>query len=598
MIRDSVETEEKQVGYFLEAKRSFDAVRSTFNPVVFHIRLAKQHIALHFCSPELYACIKPALAHLECEPAGDADFNIGLWESGYTGVDMPPPPCSRSRFTDRGDIWGFNSDRIRLAFIYGEYSVNIFDRDSRWGLYWVPSADRYPYWSKASPLRPLLHWCMELSGNQLVHGAAVGCDGTAVLITGKGGIGKSTTSLEGLSRGMQFAGDDYIVVSLNPEPCVYSLYATAKVNPGQEKKFPRLQPHVSHQAAGPDEKTVFRLFPAFKDQLAAPLRLTSILVPEITGGEISGFEVFESKNEVKHHASFTTVCQLPRAGQTTYAFFHRLVEALPTYWLKLGTNPQQLCECLIAHCKGGAREVSPAAASRPPVRRPRVTAIIPVYNRQHYIRDAIENVMAQNYPSLELIVVDDGSDDGTAEVIRKLPYDVRVIRQPNEGPAAARNRGILNATGEFIAFLDSDDLWPDGVLQILVDELVKDPDLMVAKGYSQFSKLNPITNQYELEGNPEESFPYSIPGSVFRAEAFAKAGLLDAELQFGEDTDWFNRARELKMKVKRVPIISLIVRRHQKNMTLGKSDAELGTIRVFKKALDRKRRMDVKEGNP
>lgn len=598
MIRDSVETEEKQVGYFLEAKRCFDVVQSRFDPEVLHIRLAKQHIALHFCSPDLYACIKPALAHLECEPNGNADFNIGLWESAYTGVDMPPPPCNRIRFTDRGDIWGFNSERIRLAFIYGEYSVNLFDRDSRWGLYWLPSAAQYPYWSKASPLRPLFHWCMEQSGNQLVHGAAVGSGGTAVLITGKGGIGKSTTSLEGLSRGMQFAGDDYIVVSLDPEPCVYPLYATAKVNPDQVKKFPALQPFVSYEANGPDEKSIFHLFPAFKNQLAAPLKLTSILVPEITGRATSGLEVFESKNEVKHHASFTTVCQLPRAGQTTYAFFHQLVEALPTYRLKLGTDPQQLCDLLNEHCRGGAREASPSAASPPPVRRPRVTAIIPVYNRQHYIRDAIENVMAQNYPSLELIVVDDGSDDGTAEVIRQLPYDVRVIRQPNEGPAAARNRGILNATGELIAFLDSDDLWPDGALQILVDELVRDPELMVAKGYSQFSKLNPLTNHYEFEGNPEECFPYSIPGSVFRAEAFAKAGLLDVELQFGEDTDWFNRAKENNLKVKRVPMISLIVRRHQKNMTLGKSDTELGAIRVFKKALDRKRRMDVKDGNP
>jgi len=598
MIRDSIESEEKQVGYFVEAKHCFDAVVSKFKPETFHIRLAGRHIALHFCSPDLLACIKPALAHLEFESDGDADFNIGLWDSAYAGIDMPPPPCSRSRFTDRGDIWGFNSDRIRLAFIYGEYSVNLFDCDSRWGLYWVPSVARYPYWSKASPLRPLFHWCMEQAGNQLVHGAAIGCGGQAVLITGKGGIGKSTTSLEGLSRGMQFAGDDYIVVSLEPEPCVYPLYATAKVNPGQQERFPRLQPHVAYEAGGPDEKTVFHLYPGFRDQMVAPLKLISILVPEITGGAISGLEVFESKNDVKHHASFTTVCQLPRAGQATYAFFHRLVESLPAYRLKLGVDPQQLCDMLTAHCKDGTCETAGSLAFHPPARRPRVTAIIPVYNRQHYIRDAIENVMAQQYPSLELIVVDDGSDDGTAEVIRKLPYDVRVIRQPNEGPAAARNRGILNATGELIAFLDSDDLWPDGVLQILVDELVKDPDLMVAKGYSQFSKLNPLTNRYELEGNPEENFPYSIPGAVFRAEAFAKAGLLDAELQFGEDTDWFNRARELNLKVKWVPVISLIVRRHQKNMTLGKSDTELGAIRVFKKALDRKRRMDVKEGEP
>lgn len=597
MIRDAVETEETQVGYFAEARKRFDAVTGKVPPTVERIRLAGRHIALHFCSPDLHACVMPALSHLKCEADGPADFNIGLWDSGHTGIDMPPPPCGRNRFTDRGDIWGFNSERIRLAFIYGEYSVNLYDRDSRWGLYWVPSVSGYPYWSKASPLRPLFHWCMEQCGCQLVHGAAVGCDGRAVLITGKGGIGKSTTSLEALSRGMQFAGDDYLVVALDPEPRVYPLYATAKVNPGKQETFPRLMPHMAHEATGPEEKTVFRLYPAFKEQMAGPMKLTSVVVPEITGEPVTRFEVFESKNEVKHHASFTTVCQLPKAGQTTYAFFHRLVEALPTYRLKLGSDPEQMCAALREHCANGEADNVTPLLSRTPTRKPRVTAIIPVYNRQHYIRDAIESVMAQRYPSLELIVVDDGSDDGTVEEVRCLPYDVRIIRQPNEGPAAARNRGILNATGELIAFLDSDDLWPEGMLQVLVDELVRDSELMVAKGYSQFSKLNLATNRYELEGNPEENFPFSIPGSVFRAEAFTRAGLLDAELHFGEDTDWFNRAKELNLKVKWIPMVSLIVRRHQKNMTLGKSDTELGTIRVFKKALDRKRRLDVIEGS-
>ena len=89
----------------------------------------------------------------------------------------------------------------------------------------------------------------------------------------------------------------------------------------------------------------------------------------------------------------------------------------------------------------------------------RVSAIIPTYNRAALVTEAVDSVLAQTYQNVEVIVVDDGSTDGTQERLAQYGDKIRVIYQQNAGPSAARNLGIASATGSLIAFLDSDDLW-------------------------------------------------------------------------------------------------------------------------------------------
>jgi GT2 family glycosyltransferase len=102
-------------------------------------------------------------------------------------------------------------------------------------------------------------------------------------------------------------------------------------------------------------------------------------------------------------------------------------------------------------------------------------------------------------------------------------------------------------------------------------------------------ELDAETGRYEYVGNPHESFPFYIGAALFRRRAFEKVGLFDTEFRFAEDTDWFNRAIEAGIGLERLPQVTLLVRRHGSNLTHGKSLVELNTLRVFKKALDRKR---------
>ena len=88
-----------------------------------------------------------------------------------------------------------------------------------------------------------------------------------------------------------------------------------------------------------------------------------------------------------------------------------------------------------------------------------VTVVIPTYNYGHFISDAVDRALGQTYPKIEIVVVDDGSNDDTAEQLKKYGNRIRCIYQENQGAPAARNRGIQEARGEYIAFLDSDDIW-------------------------------------------------------------------------------------------------------------------------------------------
>jgi len=181
---------------------------------------------------------------------------------------------------------------------------------------------------------------------------------------------------------------------------------------------------------------------------------------------------------------------------------------------------------------------------------PKVSIIIPAYNRLPMLKEAVDSVLVQDFEDFELIVVDDGSTDGTAQEMERYGGRVKVFRHPeNRGVSAARNRGILHARGKYIAFLDSDDLWVKGKLKIQVAFLDDNPqyplcyadEIWIRKG----KRVNPMLKHAKYSGWIfEKCLPLctiSPSSAMMRKSLFQKVGLFDEALPVCEDYDFWLR---------------------------------------------------------
>lgn len=178
-----------------------------------------------------------------------------------------------------------------------------------------------------------------------------------------------------------------------------------------------------------------------------------------------------------------------------------------------------------------------------------ISVIIPTYNRAYLIREAIDSVLGQTNPNLELIVVDDGSTDETAEVLARYGERVRVIRQENRGVSAARNAGIAAASGEWIAFLDSDDLWKPRKLEKQMAWLQAHPQVKICHTDEIWIRGGVRVNSMKKHAKPagwifEECLPFCVvsPSSVvIHRSVFDVVGLFDETLPACEDYDLWLR---------------------------------------------------------
>lgn len=220
--------------------------------------------------------------------------------------------------------------------------------------------------------------------------------------------------------------------------------------------------------------------------------------------------------------------------------------------------------------------------------RPEVSVIMPVYNGSRFLEDAVCSVQRQSRRAYELIIIDDGSTDGTAALARGME-GVRYVQQPRGGPAAARNTGLRLAEGSVFAFLDADDRWTPDKLERQVGHLEVHPEheFTIAR-FQYFLEPNcpiPLSFRPELL---EHDLVGRIPSTlVARRKAFERVGEFDASLRTGEDVDWFARAKDLGVPMAVIPEVLLYKRVHDQNAS---SDATANTpllMRVLQQSIKR-----------
>jgi glycosyltransferase involved in cell wall biosynthesis len=192
---------------------------------------------------------------------------------------------------------------------------------------------------------------------------------------------------------------------------------------------------------------------------------------------------------------------------------------------------------------------------------PLVSVIVPAFNAEAFLAEALRSILAQGHNELEIAVVDDGSTDGTARIAAAFGPPVRYLRQDNRGPAAARNTGLAATTGSLVAFLDADDLWPEGSLRVRLDFLARHPDHAAVHGRVRDlwpDLLGPGRHQLDP---PRASFAFNVGSALFRRSLFITIGGFDETLRHGEDVDLLVRAAAHGLSRHQLDDVTLIYRR-------------------------------------
>ena len=223
---------------------------------------------------------------------------------------------------------------------------------------------------------------------------------------------------------------------------------------------------------------------------------------------------------------------------------------------------------------------------------PRVSVVVAVFNGERYLEEALRSLFAQDYAPFEVIVVDDGSADRTGDIARSFD-SARYVRQEHLGLAAARNAGIRTSKGDFIAFLDADDVLPPTKLSLQARYLLEHPHVacvlgrqeVVLEGVDAPAWLTRDRVFGDLAGVPFGS-------AMIRREILETLGGFDSSYEYAEDRDLFVRMRELGAEVVVLPDIVLYRRFHGANMNFNSRPPKHPLLRSLRAKIERDRRVE------
>jgi glycosyltransferase involved in cell wall biosynthesis len=233
-----------------------------------------------------------------------------------------------------------------------------------------------------------------------------------------------------------------------------------------------------------------------------------------------------------------------------------------------------------------------------------VSCVIAVYNGEAYLHEAVDSLLAQDYPNVEIIVVNDGSADRTAEVVGRYGDRVRALHQDNHGVSVARNRGAAMASGELLCFLDADDRLEPRKIAVQVDAFNADErldlcDCHTAYFWSPELPAQVLAADYRYpEPFWREVLPHHISTWLFRRTLWERIGGFSAGMRYSEDWDWLSRGLDLSMRRRTLPDVLTHRRLHQGNVTARHRNEQLAKLADMFLAHVHRRRASGRLGAP
>jgi hypothetical protein len=306
------------------------------------LAVAGRRIRLAFASGALAQTLRGPLERLVIAAGGDERRDVAtlrVWDSASTGVSIPPFPWRPADVQADGRVTGFDGGRYRCLYRddgNGFHAVSMFDTVERTGYFWFADRLRIHWYERAEPLRVAIHWAVADERRFLAHASAVGDERGAVVLTGKGGAGKTTTTLAAVGAGMRFVGDNYVLVSLGDgaDASAHGLYGSAKLWPQTLERLPGVDPFITSFDVAPDEKLILDVARYRPDQIISRLPVLAVVVPEVRGAGPTELLRCSPVDTLLALAP-ATVFQLPRT-EHGLAGMAELVRRVPTYRLVLG----------------------------------------------------------------------------------------------------------------------------------------------------------------------------------------------------------------------------------------------------------------------
>lgn len=330
--------------FFRETHRGFlDAESRAGEESGHYFRVGNHVMRVRFAGPRLVPFITPALEHLRTNAVDAPSLTVCVWDSDSTGVRMPPPPWSREDFVFRGEIRGYNTERIRTAYQAGLDALSVLDLDANLAVYWMRGDAPAPYREK--PLQTILYWWLTRQGGQLLHSAGVGTPEGGFLLAGRGGSGKSVTSLACIRAGLAFLGDDYVLLRGESPPVAQSLYNSVKVHADQLPRFPEFTGAVINPRTMHEDKALIFAHRCAPRSCGSEFPIRALCIPRVTGLKDTTLQPAPADAIVTAFCT-STLFALPGAGREVYQRVTRLVRDVPCFFLDAGTDLDRIPEAI------------------------------------------------------------------------------------------------------------------------------------------------------------------------------------------------------------------------------------------------------------
>lgn len=334
-----------------DLQETFHKATLTSGVIERYFKIGPCEVHMRFAGIELANKMTPALEHLAIPKSQNPDLTIFLWDEKTTHTVMQPFPWADLPSRKQSSIIKLlNTETVYTTYNATSQMLNVYDASSQTAFFWVTDAHTLPSSELSNPLKNILHKFLMPHDAYLVHAGAVGTPTGGVLLVGKGGVGKSTSTLSCLDSELLYAGDDYVLVGSVIPPTVYSFYSSARLHKDNMWRVPHAISAIVDAPHLKQDKAHIFLNQMWSEKLISQFPLRAIFLPHVTGNLDTKLTPARTKDAI-HALMLSTIVQLPQIDPQTVQKLIKLIQSVPAYHLNLGTEMSQIPQVIVKFLK-------------------------------------------------------------------------------------------------------------------------------------------------------------------------------------------------------------------------------------------------------